>query len=427
MILGLYEGVMTLAAPLLEWRLARRALSGKEDPERLAERRGVSKLARPDGELVWLHAASVGESTAALALVERLLDDAPDRHVLVTTGTVTSATLIRQRLPTRAMHQFVPVDRPAWVRCFLDHWRPDLVLVVESDFWPAQLSNACARGIPIILVNGRISAKTFRCWRLAGRLARPLFTAFDLVLATNRLQADRFATLGSPRVRVSGNLKRAARRLPVDASAAEKLDAQIAGRQIWLAASTHEGEDTPILEAHLTLRRRFPGFLTVISPRHPERGGEIAENARARGLQVARRSAEDAITPATELYVADTLGELALFFQLAPIVFIAGSLVPVGGHNPIEPAHFDCAILFGPLMSKNAETAREMVETGAALELVGAAELAPAVTVLLQDASRRMSLARNARRYASDGLPVLDDLVAGITPFLRSPCDEGLA
>ncbi|MDA0341242.1 MAG: 3-deoxy-D-manno-octulosonic acid transferase [Proteobacteria bacterium] len=423
MMLSLYQGVMTLGAPAIELFLSRRVERGKEDRQRLCERRGVAGLPRPDGELIWLHASSVGESVAALVLIQQLLEAAPNRHVLVTTGTVTSARMMASRLPDRAFHQFVPVDRPAWVRRFLDHWRPDLALIMESEFWPAQLVHAHTNGIPIVLINARMSDRSFSRWRLAGPLARPLFSIFDLVLATNADQASRFTALGAARVQISGNLKQAARALPFEPDAAALSD-QIAGRMVWFAASTHTGEDAPVLDAHLTLRDEHPGLLAVIAPRHPHRGPEIAAMARERGLAVALRSAGEPVLSGTDLYIADTLGEMALFFHIADIVFVAGSLVPVGGHNPAEPAHFNAAILFGPLMSKNTEIASEMTDREAAIRLTGAGDLAPTVDALLKDQARRDLLAQNARRYVEDGAGILEAILENIAPYLADHADD---
>lgn len=407
MMLPLYEGLMTLGAPVIELLLSKRVKRGKEDPARLPERRGVAGLPRPPGALIWLHAASVGESMAALSLIDRLLEHAPDRHVLVTTGTVTSATLMADRLPERALHQFVPVDRPAWIDRFLDHWRPDLLVIMESEFWPGQISRVKVRDIPIILVNARMSARSFSRWGKVKGVAASIFSKVDLALATNPEQAARFTALGAPDVHVAGNLKRAAKPLPLDVRKAGLLKDQCGARALWFAASTHGGEDVPVLDAHVALRAANPGLLTIIAPRHPHRGEEIATLAAERGLGAARRSLDQPIDARTEIYIADTLGEMALFFHLAPIVFVAGSLVPVGGHNPTEPAHFDTAIILGPLMSKNQEIASEMIAADAVAPLTGAGDLAPTLAALLGDTARRGELSRNARKYVEEGERVL--------------------
>lgn len=421
MMLPLYEGLMTLGAPAIELLLSRRVKRGKEDPNRLPERRGVAGLPRPSGTLIWLHAASVGESMAALSLIERLLDHVPERHVLVTTGTVTSAALMAERLPERAFHQFVPVDRPAWVDGFLDHWRPDMLVIMESEFWPGQISRTRARGIPIVLVNARMSARSFSRWERAKGAAASLFSKVDLVLATNPEQAARFTQLGAPRVNVAGNLKRAASPLPLDPGETDALEVERGNRSLWFAASTHAGEDVPVLDAHVALRADTPGLLTIIAPRHPHRGEEIAGLAADRGLNAARRSLGQKIDTDIDIYIADTLGEMALFFHLAPIVFVAGSLVPVGGHNPIEPAHFDAAIILGPLMSKNQEIASEMIAADAVAPLTRAEDLAPTLAALLKDEARRGELARNARDYVEQGMRVVEDIHDRIEALATSP------
>ena len=417
-MLPLYKSSMTLGSPVIDLVLARRVRQGKEDARRLAERRGQAALPRPDGRLVWVHAVSVGESITALGLIERLLRTSPDLHVLVTTGTVSSAGVLADRLPERASHQFIPIDRPAWVRRFLEHWRPDLAIVMESDFWPALLMIAHERGIPIVAANARMSTRSFDRWRLVRGISRPVFSALDLVLATSSRQAGQFRALGARRISVPGNLKRAADPLPLDEAEAAGLARAIGSRRIWLAASTHAGEDEAIFSAHRQLLERHPDLLVILAPRHPERGPAIADQARAHGMTVARRAASEPIGPDLNLYIADTFGEMSLFFHVASVVFVAGSLVPVGGHNPVEPAHFDCAILFGPLMSKNRDIADEMTRDQAAVQLPGADALAPTVDAILRDEARRRALSENARRYASEGDAVLDAISRELAPFL---------
>ena len=418
MILPLYRTSMTLAAPAIDLLLARRARNGKEDRSRLGERRGVSAFARPPGRLIWLHAVSVGESISALVLIDRLLEEADDLHVLVTTGTVSSARILAGRLPDRSWHQFAPIDRPAWVGRFLDHWQPDLALFFEAEFWPEKLLRTHERGVPIVAANARMSDRSYRGWRRWTGLSGPMFRAIDLVLATSSAQADQFRALGARRVTVAGNLKRAANRLPLEDGAVSALRREIGSRAVWLAASTHEGEEEAVVRAQLDLLVRHPGLLAVIAPRHPDRGPAIAELVRSFGLAVARRAAGERIDPDTSVYIADTLGEMSLFFNVASVVFVAGSLVPVGGHNPVEPAHFDCAVLFGPLMTKNLDIADEMIRAGAAIQFPDAEALGPTIDAVLTDGGRRHALTEAARRYASSGRAVLDGIVTSLHPFL---------
>lgn len=381
--LRLYRAATCLALPPIEWYLRRRLRAGKEVPGRLDERRGIASTARPEGSLVWVHAASVGEAQSALALVRILVDEG--RHALVTTGTVTSAALLAERLPPGALHQFVPVDRPAWVRRFLDHWRPDLALWIESELWPNLLTETAARGIPAALVNGRMSARSFARWRLLPGLARTLLGSFGLCLAQTEAQATRFRQLGARGVGYVGNLKFSAAPLPVEDGVLRGLRARLGTRPRWLAASTHPGEETLAAAVHAILRRKHPGLLTMIVPRHPHRGAAIAAELAARGMAVARRSAGEAPAAGTDVYLADTLGELGLFYRLAGVAFVGGSTAAHGGHNPLEPAQLDCAVLHGPDMANFETVAAELQAAGAARRIDGDAALADAVTALLTD------------------------------------------
>ena len=406
---------MTAALPLIELILLLRVKKNKEDFSRLNERRGISLTPRPDGKLIWLHASSVGESMAALSLINWLLETEKEGKVLVTTGTLTSAKLMAERLPDRACHQFTPIDRPKFVKRFLKHWKPNLMLVMESEFWPIQIEAAKQFGIRIIAVNARLSQNSFSRWRIASFLSPIIFQSLDLVLATNKQQGDRFVRLGAKNVIVSGNLKRSAPRLVVDLKIAQNLSEQIANRPVWVAASTHIGEDVPIMEVTRRLLGKFPNLLTIIVPRHPNRGKNIAKLASKNDLKVKCRSQEKEISAETQLYIADTFGEMGLFFQLSDIVFVAGSLVPVGGHNPIEPAHFDCAIIFGNLMSKNQEVADEMLANNAAIKVNNKLELFGTLKSLLTDPTETNRLAKNAQEYVKNGHEVLDVVSKKIT------------
>jgi 3-deoxy-D-manno-octulosonic-acid transferase len=423
-MLALYRGAATALGPLIDAYLRRRIGRGKEDPARLDERRGVPGRARPNGPLVWLHAASVGESVALLPLIERLRAERPGLAVLVTTGTVTSAATMARRLPDGAIHQFVPVDRPAWVRRFLAHWRPEVGIWVESDLWPTLVTEAAAAGVRLALVDARMSEGAFRRWHRFRRLARPLFAAFERVLASSPAQADRFRALGFRDVRFVGNLKAAGAPPPVDAGVVAALTGAIAGRPAWLAANTHPGEDEVVLDAHALLAASRPGLLTIVAPRHPDRGKAIAELAAGRGLRVARRALGELPRPDTAVYVADTLGEMGALYASVPITFLAGSLVPVGGHNPIEPAHAGAALLLGPLMPNNRDSADALIAAGAARPVADAAAIAAAVGALLDDPDAVRAMAAAARRVAAEGRRGLDHILDALAPLLPGGSDR---
>jgi len=341
-----YRLLSAMAAPLALLILARRVRRGKEHRQRLSERRGESRVARPEGPLVWLHGASVGELASMLPLIERIRARA--LPVLVTSGTVTSSGLAEQRLPRGVVHQFVPIDVPRFVRRFFDHWRPDLALFVESDLWPNMMIEASVRRVPMVLVNGRLSENSFRRWRRVPKSIADLLRRLDLCLAGTSTDAARLGELGAREVVTTGNLKLDVPAPPADQAKLEALRGAIGGRPVIAAASTHPGEESAVIEAHCRLRANFPGLITLITPRHPERGRGVVEIAAAAGLSAALRSRGELPKRSTDVYVADTVGELGLVYRLSPVVFIGGSLVRHGGQNPIEAAKLRTAILHGP-------------------------------------------------------------------------------
>lgn len=383
MIRSLYRGATWLAAPLLRRHLARRLPQGKEEAERLGERYGKASLPRPAGRLAWLHGASVGETQSLLPLIEALAERQPDLSFLVTTGTVTSARMLARRRPMRTLHQYLPLDRQAWVKRFLDHWRPDFALWVESEFWPNLLAEARRRGIPLALVNGRLSARSQSRWRLAARLIRPLLKGFTVVLAQDTIQAERLAALGAASAECRGNLKFAADALPAEPAALAALAGTLAGREAWLAASTHSGEEAIIAAAHGALAPRHPRLLTIIAPRHVERAPVIAAELTEAGFRVARRSQNEPVTADTQIYLADTMGELGLFYRQVPLAFVAGSY-RWQGHNPIEPALLGAAVLSGPRVA-NFQDIFDRMAAAKAVTFASEAELPKTVERLLAD------------------------------------------
>ena len=358
--LAFYRGAWGIASAIAPLMLRARAGRGKEDPARISERHGHASRTRPDGVLVWVHGASVGESIAALPLVGAMLETQA-RHVLVTTGTVTSAQLMAERLPPLSFHQYAPLDSVAAVRRFLDHWRPDLALFIESEFWPNLILATHARGIPMALINARMSERSFRGWNRASALAKLLLSSFDECLAQDDVTSARLKALGARSVSVTGSLKADAPPLPVDPTALGEFKAAVGSRPLFLAASTHPGEEELLLDVALKLRAGTRNPLTVIVPRHPTRGPEIEASARDRGFTTRLRSTGARPDPTTEVYVADTLGELGLFYRAASFAFLGGSLIPHGGQNPLEPARLGTAVITGPHTQNFDETFRVLL------------------------------------------------------------------
>jgi 3-deoxy-D-manno-octulosonic-acid transferase len=407
-----------LVAPLLPWHLARRARRGKEVTARLPERRGQG-AARPPGPLLWLHAASVGEALSTLPVLEALLARDPALRLLVTTGTVTGAEALRRRLPPaltrpdagglpRIAHRFLPLDVPGWVARFLDDWRPDAGALVESEFWPNLLGAARTRHLPLALLNGRMSPRSFARWRRFPRSAARILDSFRLVLARSEGDRARLAALGARDALCWGDLKASAAPLPAEASALALLRDAIGDRPVFLAASTHPGEDELVLAAHALLAATWPELLTVLVPRHPERGAAVADQAARQGLGVARRAAGGMPAADVAIYVADTLGELGLFYRLAGVALIGGSLVPHGGQNPLEAARLGCPILFGPHTFNFEEPVARLLAAGGAARLApSAGALAEQVAAMLSDMPRRQAMAAAAAQVAAgqEGLP----------------------
>ena len=420
MHMALYNGLLWIASPVLTRHMEKRLAVGKEDPARFEERFGVASRTRPDGELVWIHAASVGEAVSALALVGGLLGCAPERHILVTTGTRTSAEIMAARLPERAFHQFIPIDKKAAVNRFLDHWKPDLAIWMESEIWPNLIFETAARNIPMMLANARITEKSYDLWRKSLGFSKKLLCAFRYCSAQSEISAERLRALGADPVECVGNLKFSADPLPVDEDALNSMSAALKGRPLWLAASTHRGEEEYIFAAHERLRADIPDILTIIVPRHPERGRDVAELAAAKNIKTARRSAAEEMTAETGVYVADTIGELGLFYRLAGIVFIGGSLIANGGQNPLEAARLDCAILYGPHMKNFADVVEEFQRFDAAREVRDAAELAKEVADYLGHPATRDDMAARAAEVVNTGKLTLQKNLERIEGLLKA-------
>lgn len=381
--LALSAGVQPLAPLLLKRRLAQ----GKEDPARWREKLGMPTLPRPDGASIWLHAVSVGEGLSVLPLLARLV--AGGATVLVTSTTVTSARLLADRLPKGCLHQYLPLDLPGPVARFMDHWRPDLAVFVESEFWPRLLRETRRRDVPMVLVNARISDRSARNWRRVPGLARAILSSFAALTAPDPRVAQVLADLGADpaRIRTLGSLKRGTGRLPVDPAVLARLRADMGGRQSWLAASTHPGEEEFVLDAHRQLGDR----LLVLAPRHPPRGPALRAVIEAEGFRVAQRSRAEAITAETQVYLADTLGEMGLWFDLCPVAFIGGSLVPVGGHNAYEAVAHGAAVLTGPEVANFTALYDRLLMSKGAVMVRDAGELAKAVRHL-DDPTTRTAL-----------------------------------
>jgi len=407
-----------LAGPLARRKIRQRIREGKEDPRRVEERFGIASETRPDGPLVWLHGASVGESLAGLILIDAIGRERPDLRFLVTTGTVTSANLLAERLPACAMHQYVPLDLPGAVARFVDHWRPNLALWLESEFWPNMLAALDRHAIPRVLVNGRVSSASYNRWSSLRPVIARLLEGFKVCLAQTDEDAQRLQSLGARHVLVTGSLKESAPPLPADDEAVRFLSDILGDRPRWVAASTHAGEEEVALAVHRNLTKSLPGLITFVVPRHPERGAEVAAIGRDMGLRVSRRAEGQLPAADCDVYVADTMGEMGLWYRLASVVFVGKSLAGSGGQNPWEPAVLNSAVLFGPDMTNFQEAADGLVSAGAARRVVDEDSLTEGVRDLLTDARQLQEMQAAGRDFISKRRGTLEATLTALSQEL---------
>lgn len=416
-----YKRLTQFARPAAPLIISHRIRKGKEDPERSNERYGQASVPRPKGELIWFHAASIGETNAVLPVIQMLKSARPKSNILLTTGTVTSAKLASSRTSDDAIHQYIPLDTPQFMRRFLRHWRPDLALLTESEIWPNLIMETSDFGCPLVLLNGRMSRRSFRRWRRRPSIARPLFSRFDVVLAQNEALAQRFIQLGARQAIAVGNLKIDAPAPPYDSAELEQLKQRLQDRRIFVAASTHPGEDEVIAEAHEKLRSDFANLLTIIVPRHPERGSDIEKALNNRGLQTSRRSLGASPGEHGDIYIADTIGELGLFYALAPLSFIGGSVVPKGGQNPIEAVKLGSGVVTGPYWHNFTETYRELIRLKGCREVISPDSLANTIRDLYGDQRRLDSMILHAEQALDNLSGALERTFTELdTNFLRA-------
>jgi len=381
--------------PLFRYLIQKRKAKGKEHPTRYTERFGHYTQARPKGRLIWFNAASVGEALALRPLIEALVYAETDVHVIVTTITVTSAEVLEKSLPERAIHQFSPVDTKRATQAFLMHWKPDFAIWCESELWPTMIHQTQSHGIPMCLINARISEKTERMWGRFPKTAHWMLSAFDYIFAQSSDMKNVLTDLGlnPDAIMVAGSTKESRSAMSYDTKAHSELGQLITGRPRWVAGSTHPGEDEIVLSAHDTILQTFArDCLLILAPRHPDRASKIAKLATDLGLSVARRSQGDQITAQTQVYLADTIGEMGLWFSLSDIVFVGGSLVDVGGHNPYEPIAMGAAVITGPQIYNFQDIYDRLIDNSGCIVATDSETLSQTMIKLMQHDVRRKQI-----------------------------------
>lgn len=419
MFIKIYNTLITILYPLVIKRyINKRKENGKEDVKRFNERVGRPTMPRPEGKLIWLHGASVGESVSMLPLIQRILDTYPEAHVMVTTGTVTSADVMQKRLPERAFHQFIPIDNPIFTTRFVRHWQPDVALWFESELWPAVLSSIKRKNIPLILINGRISNKSFKRWQQFDFICKELLNCFTLCLGQSEEDAYRLRVLGAQNSICLGNLKYAGLPLPIDEAKRAEFVEQAGKRRMWLASATHDDEEVRIAKVHKRLKQKFPDLLTVIAPRHPQRGDEIQEKINSLELKTALRSKNEKITPETDVYIANTIGEMGIWYDVINIVFIGGSLIPHGGQNFMEPSRVRDAVIVGPHMHNFTDAMNRAKKADAVIQVTDTEELEETVAGLFENKELLDAKRSLAYNWATSESKVLEGIMDKVKGFI---------
>lgn len=420
MLFGIYKTLTSLSEPLFKRHIDKRLAKGKEDAKRLNERFGQPHKARPEGKLIWLHAASVGESIALLALINKISDKYSDTNLMLTTGTVTSANIIKDRLPKNAFHQYIPADVPKWTENFLEHWHPDMIIWSESDFWPNILAGANKREIPAVLLNAIISKEAFNKWNMFAKgLIKDILDTFDMCLVQDSDEAERFNKLGAKNVKNSGNLKYAAKILPYKEEDLKPLKKAINGRPCILWASTHDTEETIACEIHANLTKEFPELLTIILPRHPDRKEDILKDIYKTELTVSCRSEGKLPRKDDAIYLADTFGETGLFYKLKPLFVNGGTFESTGGHNIIEPSLFGCPIFYGPNMSTCLSIHKEFTEHNASVQASSKEHMQEILLEALKNPKEANLRGERAKNLAQKKTQVLEKVMSDIYPFIN--------
>lgn len=417
LVLSTYRWVGAAAFPIVGAYVAFRASKGKEERGRHGERYGVASVARPTGPLIWVHAASVGETSAVTPLVEAIVD--MGIHVVLTTGTVTSAKMVQERLGERVIHQYVPLDLKPAVDRFLAHWQPDLAIICESEIWPMTILELGTRRVPQVLVNGRLSDRSFANWHKRPSIAEALFENLAHVVAQSEVDGERFRALGARPVTVSGNLKVDTAVPPVNNAELASMHRMIGSRKTWAAISTHQGEEEIVAQVHHMLKARHRDLLTIIVPRHPDRALEIAAEIEKMGMKVALRSRGDQITPDTDIYLGDTIGDMGLYLRLTEIAFVGRSLTAQGGQNPLEPAMLKSAILSGRNVQNFRDSYQRLIKNGGAKLVRDKDMLAGAVNYLFNNPAERQVMIEAGLKTVEDMRGSLTRTMTALEPFIQ--------
>jgi 3-deoxy-D-manno-octulosonic-acid transferase len=429
LFLRFYTGLAAAAAPIMWLTLEIRKRKGMENPARVAEKWGYANSARPDGQLIWFHAASVGESLALLTLFRRLHARHPDLTILLTTSTFSSEKALQNNaLPPNVIHQYAPVETPSAMARFLSHWHPDALIIAEVDMWPIMMNRTAARNIPIHMINATLTQKSVERRQRAAKSYAYLISLVDKILVQDLISIERFVKLGAARSRIEvmGVLKSASDPLPDQLDERLTLESLLANRPRWLAAATREDEDHLMIDAHVQARQSIPDLLLILAPRQTTQADTSEAEARKQFEHVARRSRGELLDVNTQVYIADTIGEMGLWYRLCKVAFLGHSLAiddrPMLGKNPFEALQLDCVVVHGPSVSHFQESYSRLLESGAALQIDSVTALAQAV-VDLQTPSQRQPYLTAAHSLVDTNMQPLENAIGAIDAIVAAQAD----
>lgn len=419
MLLKVYKILSNfLIIPIILYLLIR-LIKKKETFKSFREKLGFSKLQKPTGKIIWIHAVSIGEALSAIPLVKEINKEFPSLKILFTTSTKTSARIIKERSLINVYHHFIPLDIDIIIQKFISFWDPQICIIFESEFWPNLILNLKKKKIPIILVNGRISEKSYNFWSKFPSTSKKLFSNFNLCLAQNKFSEREFTKLGFQRISYFGNFKFFSEKLPFDESILKDFRKKLKGKFIITLASSHELEEELILKNFTSLKNNFRNLFLIIVPRHIDRSRRIQELLKSSKTKYNVRSLNQKIDSLCECYLADTVGELGLFYSLSNCVLMGGSLTPRGGQNPIEPAHFNCPIILGPYMDNFKDISNTLVKNNAVIMLEKLTEIESSINKIYNDNNFAKLLSNNLLKVCQSELKKKDIIWKEINHFIK--------
>ncbi len=395
-----------------------RKFRGKEDLYRFSERKGLATIDRPNGKLVWLHCASVGEAQSALPIIKKLIKEI-DANFLITTGTISSYQIIKKRVPKKVYHQYIPIDLNRYNKRFLKYWNPDLVLWFESELWPNILLLLQERNIKHLIINARMSEKSFQKWKYFPSTAKKILSGFDLCITQSKEDSIKFKFFGTENVIDLVNIKYFVPKLDVESDQLKFFTNSFKGRKVWLAASTHEGEELLVADIHISLSKKIPNLLTIIAPRHPNRRKSIEKMLLEKKLDFSIRSRGEIPDFKTDIYLADSIGEMGLWYSICKIVFLGKSIIGKGGQNPIEPSLFGCAVICGSHVENFSEVVRELLNVEAIIQIDSMEDIQNELFMLLNNVNHASDIGIKAKNFVINKSKFIDKFFEKIMPEIE--------